>query len=113
MLTEGKGKGLVLEFDGSLDERAKIDDPLELVFPSDDDLGKGVDMSSFQIKNNLNVHMQDLRKVHKLSRYGERYAIHLGRSKLGMTKYRTLFDRDGSLKGYCNDGEPLSFRIFQ
>lgn len=69
MLTESKGKGLVLEFDRSLDERAKIDDPLELVFPSSDDLGKGVDMSSFHIKNNLNVQMQDLRKVHKLSRY--------------------------------------------
>lgn len=104
MLTESKGKGLVLEFDRSFDKRAKIDDPLELVFPSSDDLGKGVDMSSFQIKNNLNVHMQDLRKVHKLSRYGERYAIHLSRSKLGEKKPRTLFVPDGNLKGYCNYG---------
>lgn len=103
----------MLEFDGSFDGRAEIDNPLELVFPSSDDLGKGVDMSSFQIKNNLNVDMQDLRKVHELSRYGERYVIHLGPSKLGRKEDRTLFDQEGGLKGYCNDGEPLSYRIFQ
>lgn len=53
MLTESKGKGLVLEFDRLFDERAKINDPLELVFPSSDDVGKGVNMPSFQTKNNL------------------------------------------------------------
>lgn len=113
MLTESKGKGLVLEFDSSFDKRAKIDDPLELVFPPSSDLGKEVDMLSFQVKNNLNVNMQDLRGVHSLSRYNERYAIHLSRPKFGRKEPRTPFDRDGSLKGYCNYGLPLPSGIFQ
>lgn len=113
MLTESKGKGLVFEFDSSFDKRAKIDDPLELVFPSSNDLGKGVDMLSFQVKNNLNVNMQDLRGVHSLSRYNERYVIHLSRSKFGRKEPRTPFDRDGNLRGYCNYGLPLPSGIFQ
>ena len=106
MLIESCKKGLELEFDGSFGDRAKIDDPLKLVFPSYESEGKGVDMSTFTIKNGVKVDMQDLRRVHKLLRYGSRYHIHLNQSRrLWMRKEpRTPFEGDGRLKGYCEYG---------
>ena len=106
MLIESQNKGLELEFDGSFGGRAKIDDPLKLVFPSYESEGKGANKSTFMVKNDLKIDMQDLRRVHKLPRYGTRYAIHLNRSRrLWMRKEpRAAFNKDGTLKGYCGYG---------
>lgn len=113
MLTESQGKGLVLEFDRSFDQQAAIDCPLDLVFPPNDNLGKGVDMCSFQIENSLNVDMQDLRKVHGLKQHRGRYAIHINRStwNLGVKEPRTPFNQDGTLRGYFNFGLTPFLRI--
>ena len=107
MLIESHKKGLELEFDGSFGDRAKIDDPLKLVLPSSESEGKGADMSTFTIRNGVKVDMKDLRRVHKLLRYGSRYHIHLNLSKrLWMREEpRTAFEGDGRLKGYCEYGQ--------
>ena len=106
MLIESRKKGLQLEFDGSFGDRAKIDDPLKLVFPSYESDGKGANMSTFTVKNDLKIDMQDIRLVHKLPKYGTRYRIHLNQSKnLWMRKEpRAAFNEDGTLKGYCEYG---------
>ena len=109
MLIESSSKGLVLEFDRSLDNRARIDNPLDVVFPPNKDLGKGANMSSYQIKNGLKVDMHDLRKVHSLGRYGTRYEIYLNLSKVGPKKFRQPFAPEGTLKGYFNYGLPPFF----
>lgn len=106
VLIESRKKGLELDFDGSFGGRAKIDDPLEIVFPSYESEGKGVDISTFTVKNDIKVDIQDLRRVHGLTRYGTRYAIHLNQSKrLWIRKEpRAAFNDDGTLKGYCEFG---------
>lgn len=106
MLIESRNKGLELEFDGSFGDRAKIDDPLKLVFPSYESEGKGVSMSTFTTQNDLKIDMQDIRRVHGLPRYGTRYAIHLNHSnRQWMRKeLRAAFNEDGTLKGYCEYG---------
>lgn len=106
MLIESRKKGLELEFDGSFGNRAKIDDPLKLVFPSYESEGKGANMSTFTVKNDLKIDMQDLRRVHGLPRYETRYAIHLNLSKRPWMRKepRAAFNEDGTLKGYCEYG---------
>jgi len=68
-LIESRKEGLELEIDGSFGDRAKIDDPLKIVFPSYESEGKGVNTSTFTVKNDLKIDMKDLRKVHGLPRY--------------------------------------------
>lgn len=112
MLIESDKRGLQLQFDGSFDNRAKIDDPLKLVFPSDKNEGKGAAMSTFTTKNRLNTDMQDLRLVHELPVYGKRYAIHLNQAKhsLFTKESRAVFNDDCTLRGYCEYGTtPRSF----
>ena len=106
MLMESRNKGLELEFDGSFGDRAKIDDPLKLVFPSYESEGKGVSMSTFTAQNDLKIDMQDIRRVHGLPRYGSRYEIHLNHSKRQWMRkeLRAAFNEDGTLKGYCEYG---------
>lgn len=115
MLIESSGKGLTLEFDGSFASRAKIDDPLKLVFPSYESEGKGVNTSTFTIKNDLKVDLQDIRRIHALPRYETRYAIHLNLSKrLWMRKEsRAAFNGDSTLKGYCGYGSKLHPLVLQ
>ena len=107
LLIESRKKGLDLEFDGSFGDRAKIDDPLKLIFPSYESEGKGVNMSTISIKNDMKIDMQDLRRVHKLPRYGSRYHVHLNQSKRPWMRKepRTAFEGDGRLKGYCGYGK--------
>ena len=73
-LIESRKKGLELEFDGSFGNRAKIDAPLKLVFPSYESEGNGANKSTFTVKSDLKIDMQDLRRV---PRYETRYTIHL------------------------------------
>lgn len=106
MLIESRKKGLALEFDGSFGDRAKIDDPLKLVFPSYESDGKGANMSTFTVENGLKIDLQDLRRVHELPKYGTRYKIHLNRSKRPWMpkELRAAFNVDGTLEGYCKYG---------
>lgn len=106
ILIESRKKGLELEFDGSFGNRAKIDDPLKIAFPSYESEGKGANMSTFTVKNYLKIDMQDIRRVHGLPRYEMRYAIHLNQSKRHWMQKepRAAFNRDGTLKGYCEYG---------
>ncbi|KAL8723618.1 MAG: hypothetical protein Q9181_007246 [Wetmoreana brouardii] len=103
LLTESRAKGLELEFDGSFGNRANIDDPLKLIFPSNESEGKGADITIFTTKNKLQIYMQDLRQVHKLPRYQTRHAIHLNRSKNSWMRResRVAFGEGAKLKGYC------------
>ena len=106
MLIESRTKGLELEFDGSFVDRAKIDDALKLVFPSYESEGKGANMATFSLKNDLKIDMQDLRRVHRLPRYGSRYHIHLNQSKRPCMRkeLRAAFDGDRRLNCYCEYG---------
>ncbi|KAL8691021.1 MAG: hypothetical protein Q9224_004268 [Gallowayella concinna] len=108
MLVESRAKGLVLECDGSLRRRARIDDPLKLVFPSSEAEGKGADMLTLTIANGLKVDMQDLRRIHALPEYGTRHAVHLNRSgrRWMRKKSRTPFVEGGGLEGYCEEVLP-------
>ena len=106
MLIESHQKGLELEFDGSFGDRAKIDDPLKLVFPSYESEGKGANRSTFTLKNDLKIDMQDLRRVHGLPKYETRYAIRLNHSRYSWMRkeLRAAFNGDGTLRGYCEYG---------
>lgn len=106
MLIESRAKGLVLECDGSLGNRARIDDPLKLVFPSSKAEGKGADMTTLTMANGMKVKMQDLRQVHTLPEYGTRHAVHLNHSRRRWMrkKSRTPFLEGGGLEGYWEEG---------
>jgi len=104
MLIESQSLGLILKFEGSFGNRAKIDNPLHVCFPRED--GKGADMWSCKVKNGLRVKMQDLRQIHELPKYNGRYGIHLNNQKsIYWTKQaREPFNSDGELSGYCSFG---------
>ena len=106
LLIESRDKGLILQHVTSYGNRAVIEDPLDLAFPPREDLGKGVEMASSQAKNKLEVHMQDLRRVHVLKSNGTRHGIHINRSRhpFILKEPRDPFTVDGVLKGYCEYG---------
>lgn len=79
MLLESKSLGLALQFHGNAQHAPAIDDPLTLVFPSDEAHGKGADLWSCKSENAICTSMQDLRKVHELPVYGSRYQIKINR----------------------------------
>ncbi|KAL8950955.1 MAG: hypothetical protein Q9222_003045 [Ikaeria aurantiellina] len=103
ILSESRAKGLRLEFDGTFDDRANIDDTLKVCFPSLELEGKGADSSTFTLGNSLKIEMQDLRRVHKLAAYENRYSICLNESQqIWMRRdKRQPFFPDGKLRGYC------------
>ncbi|KAH9216224.1 hypothetical protein DL95DRAFT_460511 [Leptodontidium sp. 2 PMI_412] len=103
MLLESEAKGLVLEFDGSFASRAHIDNPLHVVFPDHELQGKGVDLWKCHAGNGVVVQMQDLRKVHNLVEYKQRYKIRLNKHRGVYWKRlsREPFNSNGELKGYC------------
>lgn len=109
MLLESKGKGLVLEF-SKIHERfpwAKIDNPLEIIFPKDGDATKGLDPWSCTTENGIVITMQDLRKVHDEAEFGGRYRLKDNTSKNGLwpRSARKVFDKDGSLLGWIPSGK--------
>ncbi|KAI1627960.1 hypothetical protein EDD37DRAFT_606741 [Exophiala viscosa] len=104
MLLESLANGLVLEFTGNFQGRASVDNPLEVVFPPTSDSGRNGAIHTYATKNDINVKMQDLRKVHHLERYGTRYSIKVNRKGKGplssfITSARQSFDSDGNLHG--------------
>lgn len=109
ILLESRSKGLVLEFDGSFQNRVSVDNPLNVVFPRHESHGKGADLWACKLKNFLLVQMQDLRKVHELHKYNQRYDIRLNRhhSLYWKREQRQPFTNDGELKGYCGYGSFL------
>lgn len=106
MLLESKAKGLVLEFDGTFQNRGKIDNPLDVVFPKSRSDGNSQDLWCCKMKNGLTVEMQDLRRVHDPGNAGGRYMVHLNRrNRFYMKKeQRKPFDAEGNLNGYCGYG---------
>lgn len=118
MLLESKAKGLVLEFDTSFDSRVKIDNPLSVVFPSDETEGKSAELWTCKVENEIEVQMQDLRKVHTLSIYGNRYSISLNKSEELFWKKtaRQPFNKDKEvvqLNGYCTYGKSIIVHRFR
>lgn len=114
LLIESQSLGLKLSFAGTYDHRAPIDNPLDLVFPSTEEQGQGAAMWSCKMENEIEVSMQDLRRVHILNRYNGRYAIKLHKHHLTIwpKKRRIVFDDDGSLNGWIGFCKRIQDTIF-
>lgn len=105
MLIESKTKGLVLEFSQPPQVKVKIDDPLRVIFPKDEKDGPGCGVHDFTTSNMVNVGMHDLRNVHELAEYNDRYSIKINkRRELYWVKQPREPFSDGKLRGYCNFG---------
>ena len=106
ILGESRAKGLVLEFTRLAHPRAIIDNPLRVIYPIHDDEGKGCDPWICTTSNNIVVRLQDLRNVHGLDIYKQRYSIKIN-SRKGFywdRQDREPFGKDGWLKGHCTFG---------
>jgi hypothetical protein len=106
MLHECQHIGLVLEFDGSFGSRAKIDNPLHVVFPNK----YNPDLQSpwiCKVANELTVDLHDFRRVYESTTYRGNYAIQLNndRSVYWSKTPRQPFSSDGELLGYCSYGK--------
>jgi Uncharacterized alpha/beta hydrolase domain (DUF2235) len=114
ILIESQSKGLVLEFSASFNDRARIDDPLRVVFPQDEIDDKDQETWTCTTKNKVKVSMRDLRNVHQSQAYESRYSRRLNRREayLWPKKAREPFNPDGSLKGYCIFGKS-NFKTFE
>ena len=115
ILGESQSNGLVLEFDGSFGNRAYIENPLDLVFPSGASFEDNQGVWSCMAKNKTTVRMQDIRSIHEVERYVSRYAIHLNlkRSSVlprGPRKPFTKETGETVLRGYCEYGKRLTSR---
>ena len=113
MLDQSYRNGLVLEFDGSFGNRARMEDPLHLTFPFGMPMKDSKDSWSFTASNKTQVWMQDLRKLHE--RDAPRYTVHLNakRSTILPNGPRRPFTREANsnakvpeveLRGYCEYG---------
>lgn len=120
MLLESQAQGLVLEFSHGFTNRlgGDIDDPLRVVFPEHKFEGKGMEQSPFTTKNGIDVWMQDLRNVHDLKQYQDRYKaqINLRAHTLWKKKPRDIFTGDKLLRGFFPwskqaSWKPNTFRI--
>ena len=108
ILDESKSKGLVLEFSRVDHNWARIDDPLQVVFPRSESDGKGLDTWTFETENGVLVRMQDLHEVHESEAYKGRYSIRVNKRKefYWLRQAREPFNNDtGEIKGYCPLGE--------
>ncbi|KAF8851319.1 hypothetical protein BDZ45DRAFT_730994 [Acephala macrosclerotiorum] len=103
MLHECEQLGLVLEFDGSFGSRAKIDNPLHVVFPNKENPELGIPWSC-KVSNELTVNLQDLRHVHERTVYHGNYEIHLNKNQAvyWAKAPRQPFSSEGELLGYCS-----------
>ncbi|KAL5315898.1 hypothetical protein ACEPPN_016772 [Leptodophora sp. 'Broadleaf-Isolate-01'] len=113
MLLESEAKGLVLEFDGSFAGRAPIDNPLQVVFPTRKLRRRGTEQWKCKARNGVEVKIQDLRKVHNLPAYKQRYQIRINRHNAIYWRRspRIPFNDEGELKGYCeHDQKQIPFR---
>lgn len=111
ILGESQAKGLVVEFVELAHPRAIIDNPLRVIYPIRENEGKGCDPWICTTSNDINVRVQDLRNVHDLKDYKQRYSIKIN-SRKGFywdRQDREPFGKDGwLLKGYCTFGRSLS-----
>lgn len=113
ILIESKYRGLILEYSTAFDIRARLDNPLHVVFPQKETDGRGRHMWTCTTKNEIKVSMQDLRNVHELEAYESRYSIKLN-SRKGLwwpRKTREPFNTDGTLRGYCIFGKYMVVRL--
>ena len=102
MFSEASTKGLLLEFDGSFGNRARIDNPLALVYPQ----GSEISLHAITAKNGLQFDMYNLRPVHADQRFNQRYVVHLNRNNKALftREPRRPFSKKGTLDGYCDFG---------
>ncbi|KAL9611274.1 MAG: hypothetical protein Q9167_004071 [Letrouitia subvulpina] len=106
ILGESQSKGLVLEFEElkpPWSGTTGIDNPLRVIFPEDEEDGKGQDTWTCVTKNRVHVRMQDLRKVHGFKKYRDRYSIKLNSREQSYwpRKAREVFNSSEELRGYC------------
>ena len=80
MLLESAHYGLCLQFEGSFEGRAKIDDPLSVVFPRSTVLRTLDDSWKCTTENGIITSMEDLQNVH--GAHLERYSIKLNRVRI-------------------------------
>ena len=109
ILGESEAKGLKLEFTKLVHPRAIIDNPLHVIHPRNEDEGKGCDPWKCTTSNSINVLVQDLRNVHELDVYNQRYSIKIN-SRKGFywdRQNREPFARNGWLKGHCTFGRSV------
>ncbi len=106
ILGESQSKGLVLEFEQLRSPWSGIDNPLRVVFPENENDGKGQDVWTCTTKTGVCVRMQDLRNFHQLQKYHGRYGIKInGREQFYWPrKGREIFSANGGLRGYCGWG---------
>ncbi len=106
ILGESPSKGLVLEFEQLRSPWSGIDNPLRIVFPDDENDGKGQDVWTCTTKNGVCVHMQDLRNVHQLQKHHGRYGIKINGHEqfYWPRKGREIFSANGELRDYCGWG---------
>lgn len=106
ILGESQSEGLVLEFEELKPPWSGIDNPLRVMYPKSEEDGKGQDMCTYATKNKVHVRMQDLRKVHNLQKYRDRYSIRVNSREQSYwpRKVREVFNADEGLRGYCGWG---------
>lgn len=106
ILGESQSKGLVLEFEQLKPPWPGIDNPLRILFPEDENDGKGHDAWTFTTKNRVCVRMQDLRHVHQLQKYRGRYGVKVNSVEqfYWPRKTREIFFANEGLRGYCEWG---------
>ncbi|KAF2765736.1 hypothetical protein EJ03DRAFT_354618 [Teratosphaeria nubilosa] len=103
MLVEAMKYGLVVDFGPSRGDL--ITNPLSVVCPSFDDLGRKIEPWSCSTVNGIVFTLYDLRAVHDAMQFKEAYAVKLG-SRFGsirQKKTRNPFADNGSLLGFCFD----------
>lgn len=106
ILVESQSKGLVLEFERLRSSWSGIDSPLRVVFPENENDGKGHDVWTCTTKNGVCVRMQDLRNVHRLQKYHGRYGIKINSVEqfYWPRTNRKIFSASEELRGYCGWG---------
>ncbi|KAI6896472.1 hypothetical protein KC318_g10053 [Hortaea werneckii] len=98
ILRESQLQGLCLGDAGSYGGRAKMDSPMEMVFPSKTSY-------SYKSMNGISCEMWDLQAIHDDTAFGERYKIFLNNKSQGWwpKSKREPFDKVKNLKGFNPD----------
>lgn len=96
IMLESEALGLVFGFEGTFDDKAPLENPLQLVGME----GNTKPRWQCKTENGVVVQMRDIRQLHE----ERRYALHLNNARgMRFILWRKPFDGD-SLGGYCNWG---------
>ena len=111
IVSESQQHGLVLGFsnvDHPLARQARIDNPLQVIFPKGENGGKNGNPWTYTSQNGVKVDMYDIREVHERDAYKGRYSIKINKCKglLWPREVRKPFIDDAEkLSGYVPFGE--------